>query len=907
MLSRRDALKGLTLLSTTTLGSGAFAFEGPLTDLAADAEEFAIAVDAYIYGYPLVTMELTRRVMTNVEKPIGTRGPMGQIIRLRSYPDATFRDVTAPNADTLYTTSFFDVGEEPWILSIPDMKGRYFLLPFLSGWTDVFQVPGTRTTGTQAQTFLISGPGWSGAVPAGMTQLKSPTSIVWLLGRIYCAGTPEDYAAVHALQDQFKLQPLSSWGKEYTPPAGKVDPSTDMKTAVREQVNAMTTVEYFSLLAELMKRNPPAQADAPALERFKRIGLEAGKSFDPQVLDRRWDKRVPALAQARIMSHFMTRDGDMTRINGWSYTTKAGVYGTSYLQRALVTYIGLGANRPQDAVYPTSLKPSALESYSGANKYVLRFAKGEMPPVRGFWSLTMYDENLFFVANPINRYSMSMRTNPKLEPDGSLVIYVQNESPGAEKEANWLPAPKGKFHLMMRLYWPDENTPSIIDGSWAIPRSVGSEFRAGPAGERRPRAVNCEFRLPVDASPVRMTKLALKLQSRMHLCSNLHSPVWEHDLQRIASSSGQGRVALQRAGPLVDVAPLLRELGCDPVLFGRRFGLDLLTLTPDARLPYATLAGLLDAAAKEANCPEFGLLLGSRAHGSAHGLLFELLSHAPTLRQALIDQMTWQLGYSSGAIIYLTRFGQDFALGYGIYDRASCGCAQVYDLAAAIFCNYIGVLTGGRVTPAEVLLCHREPEDKRAYQRLLKAPVRFNQNQCCVVLTQQALDTPLPGADPARRAAILREVEALQGPAYHDFVTRLRRIVRPLLLDETPSMVDAARALGLPVRTMRRRLADAGLTFEEVRDEVRFAFACELLTLTDLPVGDVAQALAFSTHSAFTTAFRRWSGHTPTEWRLHAGAHEAGLAGSGQFSVLDKPRPPGRPRPGEVHAPMAGE
>ncbi|MDP2355676.1 MAG: DUF1254 domain-containing protein [Beijerinckiaceae bacterium] len=469
-MNRRDfVVSSLALTAGTVAPSLASAIDGPFANLFADGEEFAIASDAYVYGYPLVTMEMTRRVITNVVEPVGTRGPMGHIIKLRSYPDATFRDVTAPNADTLYTTSFFDVGDEPFVLSIPDMKGRYFLLPFLSGWTDVFQVPGARTTGTGAQTFLISGPNWSGAVPAGMSQLKAPTSVVWLLGRIYCTGTPEDYKEVHALQDQFKLQPLSTWGKPYTAPAGKVDASIDMKTAVREQVNAMPILDYFTLLAELMKRNPPAAADAPALERFKRIGLEAGKSFDPQYLNRRWDARIPEVSKGRILAHFMTRDGDMSRTNGWSYTTKAGVYGTSYLQRALVTYIGLGANRPQDAVYPTSLRPSLLESYNGANKYMIRFPKGQTPPVKGFWSLTMYNENMFFIANPVNRYSMSMRANPKFEADGSLVIYIQNESPGADKETNWLPAPMGKFTLMMRLYWPDESNPSIIDGSWVIP------------------------------------------------------------------------------------------------------------------------------------------------------------------------------------------------------------------------------------------------------------------------------------------------------------------------------------------------------------------------------------------------------------------------------------------------------
>ncbi len=172
------------------------------------------------------------------------------------------------------------------------------------------------------------------------------------------------------------------------------------------------------------------------------------------------------------MAHYVDSDGDMTKQNGWAFTTKAGTYGTNYVQRALITAIGLGANRPQDAVYPTSLKPSALEDYDGANTYTLTFAKGQLPPAKGFWSLTMYDENMFFVANPINRYSMSLRTNPTYEADGSLVIYIQNENPGSDNEANWLPAPSGKFHLMMRLYWPQESAPSIIDGSWQVPQVV---------------------------------------------------------------------------------------------------------------------------------------------------------------------------------------------------------------------------------------------------------------------------------------------------------------------------------------------------------------------------------------------------------------------------------------------------
>jgi hypothetical protein len=198
---RAAAIGGLGLLAGTSMSRASRAGFGDLLGVEG-LEEFWLATDAYVYGYPLVTMEMTRRVLTNVAAPEGTRGPMGQIIKIREYPNASFRDVTAPNADTLYTTSFFDVGKEPWVLGIPDMNDRYYLAPMLDGWTNVFQVPGKRTTGTKAQTYAITGPGWQGTLPAGVKQLKSPTNIVWLLGRIYCTGTPEDYAAVHKLQDR---------------------------------------------------------------------------------------------------------------------------------------------------------------------------------------------------------------------------------------------------------------------------------------------------------------------------------------------------------------------------------------------------------------------------------------------------------------------------------------------------------------------------------------------------------------------------------------------------------------------------------------------------------------------------------------------------------------------------------
>jgi hypothetical protein len=478
LITRRTATVGaLSLLAAAAMNHKTRAAEGAFTPFAG-LEDFWLATDAYIYGYPLVTVETTRRVLTNVAGPEATRGPMGQIIKLRHYPDASFRDVTAPNADTLYTTAFFDVGKEPWVLGVPDMKGRYFLLPMLDAWTDVFAVPGTRTTGTAAQTYAITGPGWSGSLPSGVKELKSPTSLVWLIGRIYCTGTPEDYDAVHALQDQFTLVPLSSYGKPYTPPTAHVDPSIDMKTPVRDQVNRLDANAYFTLLAQLMKTNPPASADAPELAKFAKIGLVAGEDFDPSKLSADFASRIPPAAFDRILLQTKVNNA-VKNVNGWVFDSETGIYGTNYLNRALVTAVGLGANRIQDAIYPFSSRDAKGRDYDGSNNYVMHFEKGQTPPVGGFWSLTMYDSQYFFVANPINRYSISPRQNLKPNPDGSLDLYIQNQTPGADKEANWLPAPTGKFILMLRMYWPNESPPSIINGTWTPPAVKRSEVLTG--------------------------------------------------------------------------------------------------------------------------------------------------------------------------------------------------------------------------------------------------------------------------------------------------------------------------------------------------------------------------------------------------------------------------------------------
>jgi hypothetical protein len=434
-------------------------------------EAFDIATEAYIFGYPLIMMDMTRSAMTNVREPEGTHAPMGQFARTRTYPPASNHDVTIPNTDTLYTTVWLDVSREPWVLSIPDTKGRYALFPMLDGWTTVFQAPGKRTTGSGPQKFAITGPGWKGKLPRGLKEYKSPTSIVWVLGRIYCTGTPEDYAAVHAMQDQCSATPLSAYGKPYTPPPGQIDPAFNTKKSAREQISKADAASYFNRLAALMKENPPTSADARILKRMARLGIVPGRPFDisrldPEVIQAL--QSVPKAALDKIMASFAegAKASDWIFQNGWRRMPKTGAYGTDYTQRALMAAIALGVNRAQDTVFAVSSADGTGQPYTGKSRYVMHFAPGKAPSANGFWSLTMYDGDYFFVDNPLGRYTLSARDSLKFNSNGSLDFYIQRHPPGTDRESNWLPAPEGKFVLMLRFYWPKE---PLINGSWQIP------------------------------------------------------------------------------------------------------------------------------------------------------------------------------------------------------------------------------------------------------------------------------------------------------------------------------------------------------------------------------------------------------------------------------------------------------
>ena len=446
----------------------------PLLSLTAQAqsavteqEAQSIAVDAYIYFYPLILMDITRKQSTNIEpgKEFG-KGPMNMFVNVPQYPPPDFKGVVRSNFDTLYSIAWLDLTKEPQVVSAPDTNGRYYLLPMLDMWTDVFASPGWRTTGTQPGNFLVTPRGWSGTVPAGFTQIEAPTAYVWIIGRTKTDGPP-DYDEVHKIQAGYKVTPLSEWGKSPKPVEVRIASSVDMKTPPKTQIDTMQADQFFVYAAELLKLHPPHLTDQPIIAQLKRIGFEPGKSFDITKVDPVVKKALEA-APAAAQSLMEWKVPTLARVvNYWSMNTDTmGVYGNYYLKRAIIAQLGLGANLPEDAIYPLNLADETGKPLDGESKYTIHFEKDGTPPVNAFWSLTLYDSDGFQVANSLNRFAVSSWMPFKYNPDGSLDLYFQNESPGANKEANWLPAPKGPFNLTMRLYSPKSDA---LTGKWNPP------------------------------------------------------------------------------------------------------------------------------------------------------------------------------------------------------------------------------------------------------------------------------------------------------------------------------------------------------------------------------------------------------------------------------------------------------
>ena len=433
--------------------------------LMAIKDKIALGAEAYLYGYPLVMMETTR---LQSAKYIG---PENQLRLVRQFPNAQFKDVVRPNVDTLYTTAFLSMKEGPWVFEMPANDKRYELMPFMDAWTNVFASPGTRTLGNQGASFLLVGPNWQGQVPKGMTILKSPTDMVWLIGRTQTNGTA-DFATVHELQNRLSLtkwQQLSDKLPARTD-LQKLEPSNwqaNPKPASPPvaQMKALSTPDFVNRLMQLMVNNPPASEDAPLLVRLAKLEIKPG-----QVVQLSWLNELSFSLGRWIANQRITKVLNTKPEAGvWSSPPlNLGRYGTDYNTRAAVAMVGLGANLPEDAMYPNTTRDQQGKALNGEHRYRVHFPANALPPVKAFWSITAYGADEFLIDNPLQRFALGDRDPLVFNADGSLDIWIQ-ASPPDQKEAatNWLPVQRGSdFLLNARLYWPDD---TALKGQWKMP------------------------------------------------------------------------------------------------------------------------------------------------------------------------------------------------------------------------------------------------------------------------------------------------------------------------------------------------------------------------------------------------------------------------------------------------------
>lgn len=456
----RTAVAGLALVIAGFFGLIPMAKANQLTD-----EEIADLVKrAYVYSFAVYEMYRTRHwaVYTRSNPD---RADLNQFNHRRMLLDHNARQVTTPNNDTLYSSAWLDLSQEPVVLSVPDTGGRYYSMAFMDFYTNNFAYVGRRVTGTKAGGYVVVGPEWSGATPARLPVIKSPTNAVWLLGRTL-VDDEADLPNVHKIQDQYKLMPLSVWIKSGP---GKVKTDLDNPPPGPDPKDPW---KFFTIVNLGLTENPPPADEAPLMAEFARIGVGPNQTFGHSSFSEEQRKVILRAMEAAAKE---IRGGLQTAVKlreGWGYSpSHLGNYGKDYSFRATIALIGLGALEPVEAVYLTARTDKDGKPLTAGNRYRLRFEKGALPPVEAFWSLSMYevmtDQRAFFVANPIHRYAIGDRTKGlKYNSDGSLEIYMQHQSPGKGLESNWLPVPPEAFRVTFRAYQPRE---SILKGEYVLP------------------------------------------------------------------------------------------------------------------------------------------------------------------------------------------------------------------------------------------------------------------------------------------------------------------------------------------------------------------------------------------------------------------------------------------------------
>lgn len=420
---------------------------------------YSLGIQAYIYGYPLVTMERTRQLQTLVKEPYGPAFTASNVfIYFDQLITPDFKDVVSPNVDTLYCAAWLDLTRSPVVLNVPDTNDRYYVMQLLDAWTNTFSSIGRRTTGTGAGKFAIVGPDWKGILPANVQEVKSPTNTVWILGRILVKGE-DDLDNAQAILKQFTLTSLD--GKR--PPFVK---NTANTLLFENKVEELSALYFFKIMTDLMILNPTT--NNTALEKqFEHIGINLTYGFNAGKLDPETITGLNNAAKDAFQIIVNSQEELNQRYsNGWMVTTGLGTYGDEFLKRAYIAFSSLGANVDEEAIYPRAFTDDQGKQLNGQYEYIIHFNKDQLPPVEAFWSVTMYGPDFYLVPNEINRYAIADYT-PGLEynDDGSLDIYIQKDRP-INNESNWLPAPEGDFNLVLRMYQP---AAKVLNGTYEVP------------------------------------------------------------------------------------------------------------------------------------------------------------------------------------------------------------------------------------------------------------------------------------------------------------------------------------------------------------------------------------------------------------------------------------------------------
>ncbi|NIK75524.1 hypothetical protein FHS15_000624 [Paenibacillus castaneae] len=420
------------------------------------------ALEAYVYGFPVLLMNITRRT------GLASMMQKNLFYHQQTLSTPEFKLVVRPNVDTLYSPAWLDLTDGPLLLHVPDTNGKYYLLSMLDAYSNVFSSIGSRTTGTSEQYFVIAGPSWHGSLPPNIPVIYAPTNTALIAGRTQTDG-PKDYPIVHTIQRGYTLTPLFPSSSK-----GMLDERINSKQSPKDIVGSMDAAVFFTLLMSLMAKNPPYSAiQSPEITiKLRTLGLMPSSSFNYYDLSPTIQTTLSKAAQVGLQA--ISAAGDEVfrhnEVNGWSILlNNVGNYGTNYIYRAVAADRLFLGNIPQDAVYGYSFVDNAGHLLDGHNMYRIHFLPEQLPPVHAFWSVTLYNSDGFLVENEINRYALSPHLdNLHFNADGSLDFVIQSTSPGKDNESNWLPAPLGSFNLVIRLYWPQT---SVLYGQW-LPPSV---------------------------------------------------------------------------------------------------------------------------------------------------------------------------------------------------------------------------------------------------------------------------------------------------------------------------------------------------------------------------------------------------------------------------------------------------